>query len=157
MTAMRDVQESRGESPQTAAATAPARTVTAAARTPTGDKVGRKWVILGSILGVAPFALLLPHADLFWTGVLSVVIGLVLASAFTTIIVFAQELVPGRLGMISGVFYGLAFGMGGLGAALLGKLADLDGIGYVYQLCAYLPLIGVCALLLPDIEKPARR
>ncbi|MBD8871948.1 MFS transporter [Rhodanobacter sp. DHB23] len=124
---------------------------------PLGDKVGRKWVILGSILGVAPFTLMLPHANLFWTSVLSVVIGLVLASAFTTIIVFAQELVPGRLGMISGVFYGLAFGMGGLGAALLGKLADLDGIGYVYQLCAWLPLIGVCAILLPDIEKPAKR
>jgi FSR family fosmidomycin resistance protein-like MFS transporter len=123
---------------------------------PLGDKVGRKWVILGSILGVAPFTLLLPHANLFWTGVLSVVIGLVLASAFTTIIVYAQELVPGRIGMISGVFYGLAFGMGGLGAALLGRLADLDGIGYVYQLCAYLPLIGVVALLLPDVE-PARK
>ena len=123
---------------------------------PLGDKVGRKWVILGSILGVAPFTLLLPHANLFWTGVLSVVIGLILASAFTTIIVYAQELVPGRIGMISGVFYGLAFGMGGLGAAVLGKLADLDGIAHVYQLCAYLPLIGVCALLLPDIEKPAK-
>ena len=123
---------------------------------PLGDRVGRKWVILGSILGVAPFTLLLPHANLFWTGVLSVVIGLVLASAFTTIIVFAQELVPGRLGMISGVFYGLAFGMGGLGAAVLGKLADLDGIGHVYQLCAFLPLIGLCALLLPDIERPRR-
>ena len=124
---------------------------------PVGDRVGRKWVIWVSILGVAPFTLLLPHVGLFWTGALSVVIGLVLSSAFTAIIVYAQDLVPGRIGMISGVFYGLAFGMGGIGAAVLGHLADLHGIDYVYRLCAYLPLIGVVALLLPDIEPAGRR
>lgn len=124
---------------------------------PVGDRVGRKWVIWVSILGVAPFTLLLPHANLFWTSVLSVLIGLVLSSAFTAIIVYAQDLVPGRIGMISGVFYGLAFGMGGIGAAVLGHLADLRGIDYVYRLCAYLPLIGAVALLLPDIEPAARR
>jgi FSR family fosmidomycin resistance protein-like MFS transporter len=124
---------------------------------PLGDRIGRKWVILGSILGVAPFTLLLPHANLFWTGVLSVVIGLVLASAFTTILVYAQELAPRRIGLISGVFYGLAFGMGGIGAAVLGRLADHYGIAEVYRLCAFLPLIGACALLLPDLERPRRR
>lgn len=123
---------------------------------PIGDRVGRKWVIWVSILGVAPFTLLLPHVDLLWTGILSVLIGLILSSAFTAIIVFAQELVPGRIGMISGLFYGLAFGMGGLGAAVLGALADAHGIHYVYRLCAYLPLIGILALLLPNLE-PSRR
>jgi FSR family fosmidomycin resistance protein-like MFS transporter len=117
---------------------------------PLGDRIGRKWVIWVSILGAAPFTLLLPHANLWWTGVLSVAIGLILSSAFTTIIVYAQELVPQRIGMISGLFYGLAFGMGGIGAAVLGHLADLRGIGYVYQLCAYLPLIGMLTVLLPD-------
>ena len=119
---------------------------------PLGDRIGRKWVIWISIFGVAPFTLLLPHANLFWTGVLSVIIGLILASALPAIIVYAQELVPSRLGMISGVFYGLAFGMGGIGAAVLGYLADLKGIEYVYQVCAFLPLLGVFAIYLPNLH-----
>jgi FSR family fosmidomycin resistance protein-like MFS transporter len=122
---------------------------------PIGDRIGRKWVIWASILGVAPFTLLLPHVNLFWTGVLTVVIGLILSSAFTAIIVYAQELVPHRIGLISGLFYGLAFGMGGIGAAVLGQLADAHGIAYVYRLCAYLPLIGVIAWWLPAPERPA--
>ena len=122
---------------------------------PIGDRIGRKRVIWLSILGVAPFALALPYADLLWTGVLSVVIGMVLASAFPAIIVYAQDLVPARLGMISGLFYGLAFGMGGVGAAVLGQLADAHGIEYVYRLCAWLPLLGVFAVFLPDL-RPAR-
>jgi len=120
---------------------------------PIGDRIGRKIVIWVSILGVAPFTLLLPHANLFWTGVLVVVIGVVLASAFSAIVVYAQELVPGKVGMIAGLFFGFAFGMGGLGAAALGRLADLTSISYVYQVCAYLPLLGVVAALLPDIER----
>jgi FSR family fosmidomycin resistance protein-like MFS transporter len=118
---------------------------------PVGDRIGRKWVIWISILGAAPFTLLLPHANLFWTGILSVVIGLILASAFSAILVYAQELLPGRVGMVSGLFFGFAFGMGGVGAALLGELADARGIDFVYQVCAYLPLIGVIALWLPDL------
>src|SRR5262249_55771413 len=106
---------------------------------PVGDRFGRKRVIWGSILGVFPFTLLLPHASLFWTPILTIAIGLVLASAFSAIIVYAQELVPGRIGLISGVFFGFAFGMGGLGAAVLGRLADARGIEFVYQLCAFLP------------------
>ena len=121
---------------------------------PIGDRIGRKYVIWGSILGVLPFTLLLPHADLFWTTVLTVIIGLVLASAFSAIIVYAQELVPGRTGVIAGLFFGFAFGMGGLGAALLGELADHIGIEAVYGLCAYLPAIGLLAWFLPTIEKP---
>ncbi|WP_343230728.1 MFS transporter [Rhodanobacter sp. KK11] len=121
---------------------------------PVGDRVGRKWVIWVSILGVAPFTLLLPHVNLMWTGVLSVIIGLVLASAFSAILVYAQELIPGRVGMISGLFFGLAFGMGGIGAAVLGGLADTHGIEYVYQLCAYLPLMGLITVFLPDLERP---
>ena len=123
---------------------------------PVGDRVGRKWVIWVSILGVAPFTLALPHANLFWTGVLSVVIGLILSSAFSAILVYAQELIPGRVGMISGLFFGLAFGMGGIGAAVLGQVADVRGIDYVYSLCAYLPLIGVLAVFLPNLEKGQR-
>jgi len=123
---------------------------------PIGDRFGRKYVIWGSILGVLPFTLLLPQADLFWTAILSVVIGLILASAFSAIVVYAQELVPGRVGMISGVFFGFAFGMGGLGAAVLGRLADDIGIEAVYQLCAFLPLIGLLAAFLPDLDKPVR-
>jgi len=119
---------------------------------PVGDRIGRRIVIWVSILGVAPFTLLLPHANLFWTGVLVVAIGVVLASAFSAIVVYAQELVPGRVGMIAGLFFGLAFGMGGLGAAALGHLADVTSISYVYQVCAYLPLLGVVAVLLPDVE-----
>ncbi len=120
---------------------------------PVGDRIGRKIVIWVSILGVAPFTLLLPHANLFWTGVLVVIIGVVLASAFSAIVVYAQELVPGKVGMIAGLFFGFAFGMGGLGAAALGKLADATSIGYVYQVCAYLPLLGVVAVLLPSVER----
>jgi FSR family fosmidomycin resistance protein-like MFS transporter len=123
---------------------------------PVGDRVGRKWVIWVSILGVAPFTLALPHANLFWTGVLTVVIGLILSSAFSAILVYAQELIPGRVGMISGLFFGFAFGMGGIGAAVLGRVADAHGIDYVYSLCAYLPLIGVLAVFLPDLERSMR-
>ena len=123
---------------------------------PVGDRIGRKWVIWVSILGVAPFTLLLPHANLMWTGVLTVIIGLVLASAFSAILVYAQDLLPGRVGMISGLFFGLAFGMGGIGAAVLGGLADVHGIEYVYRLCAYLPLMGLITVFLPNLERPIR-
>jgi FSR family fosmidomycin resistance protein-like MFS transporter len=119
---------------------------------PIGDRIGRKYVIWGSILGVLPFTLLLPHANLFWTTVLTVIIGLILASAFSAIIVYAQELVPGRTGVIAGLFFGFAFGMGGLGAAVLGELADHIGIEAVYGLCAYLPAMGLLAWFLPAIE-----
>ncbi|HKE48727.1 MAG TPA: MFS transporter [Rhodanobacteraceae bacterium] len=124
---------------------------------PIGDRIGRRYVIWGSILGVLPFTLLLPHANLFWTTILTVIIGLVLASAFSAIIVYAQELVPGRTGVISGIFYGFAFGMGGLGAAVLGEIADHIGIEAVYGICAFLPAIGLLAWFLPAIErrKPA--
>ncbi|WP_285426328.1 MFS transporter [Pseudomonas sp. efr-133-TYG-103a] len=117
---------------------------------PIGDKIGRKAVIWFSILGVAPFTLALPYADLFWTSVLSVIIGFILASAFSAIVVYAQELVPGNVGMIAGIFFGLMFGFGGIGAALLGHLADLHGIVYVYTLCSFLPLLGILAILLPS-------
>ena len=120
---------------------------------PVGDRIGRKRVIWGSILGVAPFTLLLPHVGLWWTGVLSVIIGMILASAFSAILVYAQELVPGKVGAISGLFFGFAFGMGGIGAALLGQLADATSIGTVYQVCAYLPLIGLLTAFLPTIRK----
>jgi len=116
---------------------------------PIGDRFGRKPVIWASILGVAPFALLLPHADLFWTTLLTVLIGLVLSSAFSAILVYAQELIPGRVGMVSGLFFGFAFGMGGLGAAVLGMLADRTSISFVYRAIAYLPLLGLVAALLP--------
>jgi len=121
---------------------------------PIGDRVGRKRVIWASILGVAPFTLVLPHVGLFWTSVLSVLIGFILASAFSAILVFAQELVPGKVGTVSGLFFGLAFGMGGVGAAVLGGLADAHGIETVYRLCAYLPLLGLLTVFLPDVEKP---
>ena len=120
---------------------------------PLGDKFGRKYVIWFSVLGAAPFTLLLPYVDLFWTGVLSVVIGIIISSAFPAILVYAQELLPKKLGMVSGLFYGFAFGMGGLGSALLGNLADHTSITYVYHLCAYLPLIGIIALFLPNLKK----
>jgi FSR family fosmidomycin resistance protein-like MFS transporter len=116
---------------------------------PLGDRIGRKPVIWVSILGVAPFALLLPHANLFWTTTLTIVIGLVLSSAFSAILVYAQELMPGKVGMVSGLFFGFAFGMGGLGAAVLGMFADLTSIEFVYQTIAYLPLLGVVAMFLP--------
>ncbi|HCT59236.1 MAG TPA: MFS transporter [Gemmatimonas aurantiaca] len=122
---------------------------------PIGDRIGRKYVIWMSILGVLPFSLLLPHVDLFWTAVLSVIIGLLLASAFPAIVVFAQELVPGKVGMISGLFFGFSFGMGGVGAAVLGKLADVYSIETVYQVCAFLPAIGLLAAWLPDVRRPA--
>ena len=120
---------------------------------PIGDRIGRKPVIWASILGVAPFALLLPHADLFWTTTLTIVIGLILSSAFSAILVYAQELMPGKIGMVSGMFFGFAFGMGGLGAALLGLLADRTSIEYVYKTIAYLPLLGVVAVLLPKSQR----
>jgi FSR family fosmidomycin resistance protein-like MFS transporter len=120
---------------------------------PIGDRIGRKKVIWGSILGIAPFTLLLPHVDLAETAILSVIIGIVLASAFSAIIVYAQELMPNKTGTVAGLFYGLAFGMGGIGAAALGHLADLRGIEYVYQVCAYLPLLGLLAVLLPEVRR----
>jgi FSR family fosmidomycin resistance protein-like MFS transporter len=123
---------------------------------PLGDRFGRKYVIWFSIVGTLPFALLLPHANLFWTLPLTMTIGVILASAFPAIVVFAQELVPGQVGMISGLFFGFAFGIAGLGAALLGWLADADGIDAVYRVCAYLPLVGLLAALLPNIATPLR-
>jgi MFS transporter, FSR family, fosmidomycin resistance protein len=122
---------------------------------PIGDRVGRNYVIGCSILCLMQFTLALPYANLYWTGVLSVVIGLVLASAFSAILVYAQDLVPGRVGAISGLFFGLAFGMGGVGAALLGQLADVTSIGFVYRVCSFLPAIGVLAVFLPNLG-PAR-
>jgi MFS transporter, FSR family, fosmidomycin resistance protein len=124
---------------------------------PLGDHFGRKYVIWFSILGVLPFTLMLPHANLFWTGILTVVIGLILASAFAAILVYATELVPGRVGTVAGLFFGFAFGMGGLGAALLGGLADLTSIDFVYQVCAFLPAIGLLAAFLPNLEGARRR
>jgi FSR family fosmidomycin resistance protein-like MFS transporter len=120
---------------------------------PIGDRFGRRLVIWFSILGVLPFTLLLPHLNLFWTGVITVPIGLILASAFSAIVVYAQDLLPGRVGMVSGIFFGLAFGLGGLGAAALGWLADRTSVEYVYQLCAYLPAIGFLAAFLPNFKK----
>jgi len=120
---------------------------------PVGDRVGRKRVIWFSILGVAPFTMMLPYVGLLWTGILSFLIGLILASAFSAILVFAQELMPGKVGAVSGLFFGFAFGMGGIGAAVLGGVADGYGIEFVYQLCAFLPLLGVMAALLPNIER----
>ncbi len=120
---------------------------------PIGDRIGRRYVIWGSILGVLPFTLLLPHANLAWTTLLTVIIGLVLASAFSAIIVYAQELVPGRTGVVAGLFFGFAFGMGGIGAAVLGQLADHIGIEAVYGICAWLPAIGLLAWFLPAVEK----
>jgi FSR family fosmidomycin resistance protein-like MFS transporter len=120
---------------------------------PIGDRVGRKYVIWFSILGVLPFTLLMPHANLFWTGVLSFVIGVILASAFSSIVVYAQELMPGRVGMIAGIFFGFAFGMGGLGAAVLGELADYTSLTLVFNLCAFLPLLGVLAAFLPNTHR----
>ncbi len=124
---------------------------------PIGDRFGRKYVIWASILGVAPFTLLLPHAGLFWTAALSVVIGLILSSAFSAILVYAQELLPGKVGLIAGLFFGLAFGMGGLGSAVLGRLADLTSIGFVFQVCAFLPLLGLLTGFLPHLEAAAAR
>ncbi len=116
---------------------------------PIGDRFGPLTVIWFSILGVLPFTLLLPHVDLFWTGVLSMLIGVILSSAFPAIVVFAQELVPGRVGLIAGIFFGFAFGMGGIAAAVLGVVADARGIAFVYQICAFLPLLGLLTVFLP--------
>ena len=123
---------------------------------PVGDRIGRKYVIWVSILGVAPFTLALPYANLFWTAALTVVIGVVLASAFSAILVYAQELIPSRVGLVSGIFFGFAFGMGGIGSALLGQFADHAGIDYVYHVCSFLPLIGLLTIFLPNLGKPAR-
>ncbi|MBL0911337.1 MAG: MFS transporter [Bacteroidia bacterium] len=120
---------------------------------PLGDRFGRKIIIWASILGAAPFTLLLPYADLFWTGILIAIIGFIMASAFSAILVYAQELMPGKIGMISGLFFGFAFGMGGLGSAVLGKMADYTGIAFVYKICAFLPLIGLVTAFLPDLRK----
>jgi FSR family fosmidomycin resistance protein-like MFS transporter len=120
---------------------------------PLGDRIGSKYIIWASIVGVLPFTLLLPHASLFWTAVLTVPIGLILASAFPAIVVYAQDLLPGRTGTVAGLFFGLAFGMGSVGAAVLGKLADHLGVDLVYQICAFLPLIGLLAGFLPDVHR----
>lgn len=119
---------------------------------PLGDRFGRKYIIWISILGAAPFTLLMPHANLFWTTILSICTGLLISSAFSAIIVYAQELVPGKVGMIAGLFFGFAFGMGGLGSALLGKLADYTSITYVFDVCAFLPLLGILTAFLPDLD-----
>ena len=124
---------------------------------PIGDRFGRKYVIWVSILGVAPFSLLLPHVGLGATVALTVVIGLILASAFSAILVYAQELVPGKVGMISGLFFGLAFGCGGIASAVLGRLADVTSITFVFEVCGYLPLLGLITWFLPDIEGSRRR
>jgi MFS transporter, FSR family, fosmidomycin resistance protein len=124
---------------------------------PLGDRIGRKRVIWVSILGIAPFTLILPYVDLMWVGILTFIIGLILSSAFSAIVVFAQELMPGNVGAVSGLFFGFAFGIGGIGAAVLGGLADQHGIQFVYRICAYLPLIGMVAAFLPDIEHNDRR
>lgn len=123
---------------------------------PLGDRYGRKYVIWFSILGVAPFTMLLPYVNLFWTSVLSVMIGFIISSAFSAILVYAQELMPGKVGMVSGLFFGLAFGMGGLGSAVLGSLADHTSIYFVYQVCSFLPLIGLVAGFLPNLRKRRR-
>ncbi|WP_027865691.1 MFS transporter [Massilia alkalitolerans] len=122
---------------------------------PIGDRIGRKRVIWFSILGAAPFALALPYASLFWTAVLSVVIGLVMSSAFSAIVVFAQELVPDKVGMIAGLFFGLMFGISGIGAAVMGAVADTTGIEYVYRIASFLPLLGILAVFLPRM--PSQR
>ena len=124
---------------------------------PVGDRVGRKYVIWCSILGVLPFTLILPYASLLWTGILSVFIGLILASAFSAILVYAQELLPGRIGAVSGLFFGFAFGMGGIGAAVLGKLADRTSIDFVYHICSFLPAIGLLTAFLPNLEPPLKK
>jgi FSR family fosmidomycin resistance protein-like MFS transporter len=122
-----------------------------------GDRIGRKRVIWVSILGIAPFTLILPYVDLMWVGILTFIIGLILSSAFSAIVVFAQELMPGNVGAVSGLFFGFAFGIGGIGAAVLGGLADQHGIEFVYRICAFLPLLGTVAAFLPNIERHDRR
>ena len=117
------------------------------------DRIGRKPMIWISILGALPFTLALPYADLFWTGVLTIIIGMLMASAFPAILVYAHELIPGRVGLVSGMFFGLAFGLGGLGAAILGHVADSQGIAFIYQLCSYLPALGLVAWFLPNLNE----
>jgi FSR family fosmidomycin resistance protein-like MFS transporter len=119
---------------------------------PIGDRFGRKYVIWISILGTAPFSLMMPYANLMWTCVLSIFIGLVLSSAFSAILVYAQELLPTKVGLISGLFFGLAFGIAGIAAAILGNVADNHGILFVYKCCAYMPLLGVVAIFLPNVK-----
>ena len=119
---------------------------------PIGDRIGRRRIIWFSILGALPFTLLLPHVDLMWTGILTVVISLIMASAFGAILVYAMELLPGRIGLIAGLFYGLSFGLGGISAAILGYLADHSGIATVFQVCAFLPAVGLLAYALPEIR-----
>ena len=123
---------------------------------PVGDRFGRKFVIWWSILGVLPFALMLPYANLLWTSILSVIIGLILASAFSAILVYAQDLIPTKIGTVSGLFFGLAFGLGGIGAALLGKLADHTSINFVYHLCSFLPAVGILTGFLPTLSQARR-
>jgi FSR family fosmidomycin resistance protein-like MFS transporter len=120
---------------------------------PLGDAFGRKYVIWFSILGAAPFTLLLPFASLFWIGVLAAIIGVIIASAFSAILVYAQELLPGNVGMVSGLFFGFAFGMGGLGSAIMGELADATSIEHVFYICSFLPLIGVITGFLPSLNR----
>ena len=124
---------------------------------PLGDRFGRKSVLLISVLGTLPFSLALPYANLLWTGVLVVIVGLILASTFSVIVVYAQELLPGKVGLVAGIFFGLAFGLSGLGAAVLGKVADLTSICYVYQICSWLPAIGFLIFFLPDLRSVERR
>ena len=123
---------------------------------PIGDKIGRKYVIWFSILGTAPFSLMMPHAGLVWTCILSFFIGLVLSSAFPAILVYAQELLPYKLGLISGLFFGFSFGVAGIASAVLGEVADKHGIEFVYNLCAYMPLLGLVTYFLPDINKVSK-
>jgi FSR family fosmidomycin resistance protein-like MFS transporter len=124
---------------------------------PIGDRFGPKFVIWLSILGAVPFTLALPYADFTWTAILAVVIGIIFSSAFSAIVVFGQELMPGRIGMVAGIFFGFAFGSGGIAAAALGALADVRGIEFVFQLTSYLPLLGLLTILLPDMKNKARR
>jgi FSR family fosmidomycin resistance protein-like MFS transporter len=124
---------------------------------PLGDRFGRKYVIWFSILGALPFTLLLPHVNLFWTGVLSAIIGLIISSAFSAIVVYGQELLPGKVGMVAGLFFGFSFGMAGIGAAVLGKIADLTSIDFVYVICSFLPLLGLFAAFLPNLETERMR
>lgn len=124
---------------------------------PVGDRIGRKYVIWVSILGITPFTLAMPYVDLFWTSVLIFIIGFILASAFSAIVVFAQELMPGHVGTVAGLFFGLSFGLGGVGAAVFGRLADSHGIDFVYQLCSYLPLLGLLAVFLPNLQEQKRK
>lgn len=120
---------------------------------PIGDRIGRKYVIWFSILGTAPFALMMPYANLMWTCILSIIIGLILSSAFSAILIYAQELVPGKVGLIGGLFFGLAFGIAGIASAILGRIADHTGIQYVYSICSFLPLLGLAASFLPNTKK----